>query len=74
MMACCPWQPKHCANDDHCAVDHDNQNTAPKDVHCANVDQGRQNTVPMMTTVPVLTMTTKHCANDVHCANVVHGH
>ena len=58
MMACCPWQPKHCAND----------------VHCANVDQGRQNTVPMMTTVPVLTMTTKHCANDVHCANVVHGH
>ena len=29
----CPWPPKHCANN----------------AHCANVDQGHQSTVPMMT-------------------------
>ena len=43
LCQCWRWPPKHCDNDDR----------------YTNVDHSHQNTVPMMSTVPMLTMTTK---------------
>ena len=47
----CPWPPKHCANDDH----------------CVSVDHDNQNTVPMMTIVPMLTRAPYGVINTITC-------